>query len=106
MRSYARPVLNLVVVVTLVLSVCHASPARAQEDPDKFIASLIAKMTPEAKVGQLFVVAFPGTDTAPASEVGELISTYRVGGVLLSTTNGNIINSANTPTQVAGLTTA
>lgn len=106
MRSFARSTLNLVVVVTLVLSVCHASPARAQEDPDKFIASLIAKMTPEAKVGQLFVVAFPGTDTAPASEVGELISTYRVGGVLLSTTNGNIVNSASTPTQVAGLTTA
>jgi hypothetical protein len=51
MRTFARYALNLVFVVTLVLSVCHASPARAQEDPDKFIASLIAKMTPEAKIG-------------------------------------------------------
>jgi beta-N-acetylhexosaminidase len=106
MRTFARYALNLVIVVALALSVIHVSPARAQEDPDKFIASLIAKMTPEAKVGQLFVVAFPGADATPASEIGELISTYRVGGVLLSTSSGNIVNSPNTPAQVAGLTTA
>jgi hypothetical protein len=106
MRTFARCALNLVIAVALVLSVIHVSPARAQEDPDKFIASLIAKMTPEAKVGQLFVVAFPGADASPTSEIGELISTYRVGGVLLSTNNGNMVNSANTPAQVAGLTTA
>ena len=106
MRTFARYASSLVVVAALLLGASQPSPARAQEDPDKFIASLIAKMTPEAKVGQLFVVAFPGSDASAASEVGELISTYRVGGVLLSTDNGNIINSANTPTQVAGLTTA
>lgn len=104
MRTFARCALNLVVVVTLLLSLSHASPVRAQDDPNKFLAQLIAQMTPEATVGQLFVVAFPGTDTAADSDIADLILNYHIGGVMLSANNGNIVNSANTPEQVAALT--
>ena len=104
MRPPARRALNLLIIAALLLSVCYVTPARAQDDPDRFIAQLISQMTPEAKVGQLFVVSFPGTDASVASDIGELITTYRVGGVLLSTANGNITNTVNAPTRLAGLT--
>ena len=74
MRTCARHILNLVVVATLLLSLGQAMPARAQEDPEKLIPKIIAQMTPEAKVGQLFVVAFPGTNATIGSDIGDLIS--------------------------------
>jgi len=104
MRTFARCALNIIVVLVLLLSLGRVSPARAQDDPNKFLAQLIAQMTPEATVGQLFVVAFPGTDTSTTSDISDLILNYHIGGVVLSANNGNIVNSANTPTQVATLT--
>ena len=106
MRTRARYVLNLVVVATLLLSLGRTMPARAQEDPEKLIPKIIAQMTPEAKVGQLFVVAFPGTNATIGSDIGDLILNYHVGGVALSTANGNIVNSTETPTQTASLVAA
>ena len=103
-RTPAQQILNILIAAMLLSSVCRVAPAQAQEDPDKFIAGLISQMTPEAKVGQLFLVTFPGNDVGPASDAAELINTYRVGGVLFSTANGNITNTTTTPTQVAGLT--
>jgi beta-N-acetylhexosaminidase len=103
MRTWARRILNLVVVATLLLGLGWAAPAHAQEDPEKLIPKIIAQMTPEAKVGQLFVVAFPGTDTAIGSDIADLILNYHVGGVVLSTASGNIVNLTGAPTQTASL---
>jgi len=106
MRTLARFSLNLLIVAALLLGVSYVSPASAQGDPDQFIARLISQMTPEAKVGQLFVVTFPGTEIGSNSDIADLISTYRVGGVLLSTANGNITGTVSAPVQVAGLTSS
>ncbi|HZY42160.1 MAG TPA: hypothetical protein VFF59_09195, partial [Anaerolineae bacterium] len=100
--------LNLLLILTLLLSV--TSRAIAQDSgsggEEAFIAGLIPRMSPEAKVGQLFVVSFDGTDVAADSDVADLILNYRVGGVVLSVEQGNIVNTANTPTQVTALTAA
>jgi len=103
MRIFARHAVNIILAAALLLSLSHTRSVHAQDDPEKFIAKLIAQMTPEAKVGQLFIVAFPGTDTGIRSDIAELILNYHVGGVMLSTANGNIL-STDTPTQVARLT--
>src|SRR5690606_14136552 len=49
--------------------------------------------------------AFKGSDTDFASDIAELIYGYRVGGVVLSTSNGNFGNEKgiDTPAQVATL---
>ena len=73
---------------------------------EAFIAGLIPRMSPEAKVGQLFVVGFDGIDVAANSDVADLILNYRVGGVILSAEQGNILNTTNTPTQVTALAAA
>ncbi|MBS1249515.1 MAG: Beta-hexosaminidase [Chloroflexi bacterium] len=54
--------------------------------------ALIEEMTPEEKVGQLFLVTFDGTDVSPDLPIYELITQYHIGGVVLKRENGNIPN--------------
>jgi beta-N-acetylhexosaminidase len=69
----------------------------------KTVAAVIKNMTVNQKVGQLFVVSFPGTETAPTSDIADLIINYRVGGVLLKAANQNITNGPEGPRQLAEL---
>jgi beta-N-acetylhexosaminidase len=101
-----RLILTLFVFWSLFL--LPVSPTvRAQEDEppplDPAIQQLLAQMTPEEKVGQLFLVTFVGSDASPSSDVARLIQVYRVGGVALSADNGNFVNNDSAPLQVATL---
>jgi beta-N-acetylhexosaminidase len=89
----------------MVLSPCLPS-ASAQEDQPAFdpaIEQLLDQMTPEEKVGQLFLVTFVGDDVLPASDVARLIQQHRVGGVVLSPASGNFANGDDAPQQLATL---
>ncbi len=92
----------LFLVMALVVSGLPISGARAQEEDP--VAQLMARMSSAAKVGQLFMVAFPGSRVDEDAAIEELIRAYHVGGVVLKPENGNIVNAGNTPAQVAGLT--
>jgi len=73
----------------------------AQGDP---VAEMLARMTVEERVGQLFVVPFVGADAGDNSNIAELIVEYKVGGVVLLAANQNFTNDETTPGQVASLT--
>jgi beta-N-acetylhexosaminidase len=88
----------LVAMMLLLLPV----PAAAQAEDD-FVQEIIARMSVEERVGQLFVVTFSGSDVGPGSDIAQLIIQYRVGGVVLLSSNGNFTNQGNTPLQVAQL---
>jgi beta-N-acetylhexosaminidase len=75
---------------------------RAQEEADD-VALLMESMSGAAKVGQLFLVTFPGVAVSDDALITELIRDYHVGGVVLLPDNGNIINEGDTPAQVATL---
>ena len=75
-------------------------PALAQADP---VAEMLARMTVEDRVGQLFIVPFVGPDVGDNSNIAELIVEYKVGGVALLAANQNFINDETTPRQVATL---
>lgn len=79
------------------------APVSAQQPTDPAVA-LLSRMPPAARVGQLLIVTFPGTDTAETSAIYDLIVNERIGGVLLSPENDNILNEGDTPAQVATLT--
>ncbi len=98
-------VVQLIIVLGLLLGTLGRAVAQ-EGGEEAFIAGLIPKLSPEAKIGQLFVVSFNGTDVSANSDVADLVLNYRVGGVSLSILNGNIVNDADTPTQVASLTAA
>jgi beta-N-acetylhexosaminidase len=93
----------LPLLLTLALIAGGLTPVAAQQPTDP-AASLLSRMPPAARVGQLFIVTFPGTDTAETSAIYDLIVNERIGGVLLSPDNGNILNEGNAPAQVATLT--
>lgn len=65
---------------------------------------IVRKMSVADRVGQLFVVTFVGTNTAPGTPIADLVAHYRVGGVLLLASNENFRNQGNTPAQVLSLT--
>ena len=56
---------------------------------------LLDRMTPEERVGQLFVVTFPDTRVGPDTEIFDLIYNYYIGGVILLDENNNFPVSEN-----------
>ncbi|MGB2896918.1 MAG: hypothetical protein WBB65_12225, partial [Anaerolineales bacterium] len=58
--------------------------------PDLDLASdLLASMTPNERVGQLFIVTFPGAEISTNDQIIDLINNYYVSGVLLKRGNDN-----------------
>jgi beta-N-acetylhexosaminidase len=97
-----RRLLALALAVILILPFSAPGVGRAQEEDDR-VAQLMAEMSSAAKVGQLFLVTFPGSEVADDSLIAELVRDYHVGGVVLLPENGNIVNEGETPAQVATL---
>ena len=61
------------------------APACAQSDAD----SLLDKMTPAEKVGQLFLITFDGREISSDGPLAQLIRNYHIGGVVLSSSHDN-----------------
>ena len=61
------------------------------------VEALLADMTPAERVGQLFLVSFPGATLTAESPILSLVQEYHVGGVLLRSTNGNLAVSSDAP---------
>ncbi len=81
-------------IVVLFLSLSLLAPAigvQAQEDApvDEALLALIESMTPEERVGQLFLVSFDGATADDESQIAALIDEYTLGGVVLRTDRGN-----------------
>ncbi len=66
--------------------------------------SLLESMTPEERVGQLFLVTFKGASASLDSEIYELINSYYVGGVILLAANDNFIDDGQTLENTVDLT--
>ncbi len=95
--------LSFVLLVTILITLLLPMSLKAQDEAD-FIQTLIDGMSVEERVGQLFLVTFAGSDLSPESDVAQLITEYRVGGVVLLTDNGNFTNAEDAPRQVTELT--
>jgi beta-N-acetylhexosaminidase len=96
-----RLALILTLFYILHLPAAVISPAHAQE-PDP-VAEIMSRMSVEDKVGQLFLVPFVGADANPGSDIWQLITEYRVGGVILLNANSNFNNDESAPRQIAEL---
>jgi len=101
MRSRINVLVSTGLLVAVMLSLLPV-PVAAQAEND-FIQEIIARMSVEERIGQLFMVTFTGSDVGPGSDIAQLIVQYRVGGVVLLSSNGNFSNQGDTPLQVAQL---
>ncbi|HET7143129.1 MAG TPA: glycoside hydrolase family 3 N-terminal domain-containing protein, partial [Anaerolineales bacterium] len=80
-----RVILLIVLGVTLM-----PIPVQAQTSvPPAEVQLILNSMTPEERVGQLFLVTFNGTDASSTSQVHDLIARYHVGGMVLLARNNN-----------------
>ena len=66
-----------------------AHPALQELSPQERAAALLDGMTPEERVGQLFLVEFQGTNIEPGSPLADLITNWHIGGVSLVRANDN-----------------
>ncbi len=89
-------------LVALVLLLGLGQPAGAQQTTTP--EQILARMTAEERIGQLFMVTFDGSSVESGSDIDRLIRDYKVGGVLLRASGGNITDESNAPAQVLTLT--
>jgi beta-N-acetylhexosaminidase len=99
-KRSGHQILQLALVVISIASLLGPVPA-ALAQPDSPLTkaqALLATMTPEERVGQLFLVTFRGTNTGPESQIHDLIANHHVGGVILLAENDNFLDSPDTIT--------
>ncbi len=65
---------------------------------------LLTRMTPEERVGQLFLVTFNGSDAGQGTDIYDLITNGYIGGVILQSSNDNFTNDSQTIKNAIGLT--
>lgn len=76
-----------------------AAGVRAQTPaPPPQVQAVLDAMTPEERVGQLFLVTFSGVDTSEGSAIYDLIANHHIGGVILLAENDNFVEEPNTVT--------
>jgi len=94
-----RVLLTLTLSVLILTSIGVPLPVRAQTaTPPPDVRQLFDTMTPEERVGQLFLVTFNGTDASQQSQIYDLIVNHHIGGVVLSADNDNFVAAPNTVT--------
>lgn len=82
----------------------EAAPRIQATNINEQAAAILERMQPEQRIGQLFLVAFKGTDAGPESEIYNLINEHYVGGVVLQAENDNFADSGNILSQTQALT--
>lgn len=88
----------LVGALAAIACVAAAAPAAAQTPPPPStvdIDAVFQSLTPQERLGQVIMVNFIGADAGPSTTVASLIRDYKVGTVLISASNGNVVNRAS-----------
>lgn len=93
MRPFLSGLLALAIAITPI-----AARAQQPTTPEQ----LLARMTVEERIGQLFIVTFFGNTADAGTEIRQLIASGRVGGVILRAENDNFLDG-DTPAGVLAL---
>jgi beta-N-acetylhexosaminidase len=95
-RNFKRRSLRWIVTVCIFVLVFHPLsgilPVQAQSanTAQQNAQELLASLSPEERVGQLFLVTFPGTKVDEGTQIHDLIVNHHIGGVVLLAANDNI----------------
>ena len=100
-KSHSSFLLRLVVLIPLIFasvrgSVVSALPLQQTSSAEDHAQALLDTLTPEEKVGQLFLVTFIGTDVDFETQIYDLITNYHIGGVLLQDKSDNFLPAPQT----------
>ncbi|MEX1248079.1 MAG: glycoside hydrolase family 3 N-terminal domain-containing protein [Anaerolineales bacterium] len=81
----------------------QAAPLAQEDDPTQKALALLETLTPEERVGQLFLVTFRGFTAAQESQIYDLIANYHIGGVMLRRDMDNFVAAPDTVAGAANL---
>jgi beta-N-acetylhexosaminidase len=79
-------------LVILAIPGLHVSANNPRLSVNLQTSSLLDRLTPEERVGQLFLITFQGTDVGIDSPIYDLITKYNIGGVVLLAKNDNFVD--------------
>lgn len=85
---------RILLSVLLILSAVPWQTSQAAQPyqtsgPELRAQNLLDSLTPAERVGQLFLISFPGTSVGAETRIYDLIANYYIGGVILSASNEN-----------------
>jgi beta-N-acetylhexosaminidase len=110
MYSGIRKVLFLLLIITLLspISIGQAAPVAQNTGSNQRAQALLDQLTPEERVGQLFLITFTGPEagigSATGAQIYDLIVNYHIGGVILKSSNDNFVGSDQTLVVAQSLT--
>lgn len=97
MKSLTRLItICLIVFLLAPMSYGSASVMYQTTTPEDNAHALLAQLTPEEKVGQVFLVTFNGASADPPTQVYDLIVNRHIGGVVLWAQNDNYLGTDQT----------
>ena len=97
-RIHPIHVLSWILLITISSSLFGPLPVASAQTPipQSRILEVLNAMSPEERVGQLFLVTFHGTDVSDESQIRDLISNFHIGGVVLQAENDNFVAQPDT----------
>jgi len=97
--------IRLLGLLALLASLGSFSSGNAYQSTD-LAQDLLERMSPEERVGQLFLVTFDGSGLSADSAVVQLIEDGKVGGIVLRKANDNLTAGESAWESLAGLTSS
>jgi beta-N-acetylhexosaminidase len=94
----------LLVLTTIAVLAGGPRRTRAQTPDPAFLDRVVASLSVNERIGQLVMVNFVGDDVSASSDIATLIRDYNVGSVLVTASNGNIVNRGDTAAALSALT--
>ena len=99
---------TLALILACLLPLVTFSSGFAQDNRNNSTAlrsanAMMARLSPEERVGQLFMVTFDGREIGQDSQIYDLITNYHIGGVVLKRDNDNFNGPDNTVNSTYGL---
>ncbi len=82
---------TIILLILLPLTVGLAAPLAQTNASEERAQELLQKLTPEEKVGQLFLVTFEGPEAGSSTSIYDLITAHHLGGVILKASNDNFL---------------
>lgn len=102
-----KQILHVVMILVILLGLPGAArQVWAQTDSDPLVQAraALSSMTPEERVGQLFLISFDGSEIRADDPIVKLIQKYYIGGVVLSEARNNFTGPEGTIEKAYALT--
>jgi beta-N-acetylhexosaminidase len=100
-QLFARIVIAiLILVISIPFSSGQAEPRHQTNSSGGLPQEILELLTPEERVGQLFLLTFQGNQVGPGTQIHDLVNNYYIGGVVLLAENDNFTGGDYTPNNL------